>query len=75
MPIIGLLLGGMVSALLEAPTAPAWERFPFSRLVEPGGLMVESADEDGRGEEAKLGDDRKSPWTRAVVPMNQLSVM
>lgn len=73
MPTVGLALGGMVTALLAAPTAPAWERFPSSSLVGPGGLVVESEDEDGGGGEAGSGDNRKRPWTRDTVPMNQLS--
>lgn len=52
MPIVCLLLGGKVSALLESPTAPDCERFPSSSLIGPGDLMVESEDEDGGGEEA-----------------------
>lgn len=75
MPTTGLLLEGMVSTLLEAPTAAAWEILLSSGLIEPGGLMVESEDEDaGRGESGS-GDDRKILWTRGIVPMNQLSDM
>lgn len=73
MPTTGVLLEGMMGALLEAPTAPAWEIFLFSGLIGPGGLMVESEDEDAGCGEAGSGDDRKIPWTRGIVPMNQLS--
>lgn len=75
MPTTGLLLDGMVSALLEAPTTPTWEVFLSSGLIGPGGLMVESEDEDAGCGEAGSGDDRKIMWTRGIVPMNQLSDM
>lgn len=75
MPTTGLLLCGMVSALLEAPIALAWDRFLSSGLLGPAGLMVESEDEDADCGEAGSGDDRKILWTRGIVPMNQLSDM
>lgn len=75
MPTISSLGGSMVSALSEAPTAPAWEIFPSSGLIGPDGLMMESEDEDRGCGEAGLGDDRKSLWTWGIVPMNQLSDM
>lgn len=37
--------------------------------------MVESEGEDGEGGGAGLGDDRRSMWTRGIVPINQLSDM
>lgn len=76
MPTTGLLLGGMVGALLEAPVATAWGVFLSSGLIiGPGGLVVESEDDDAGCGEAGSADDRKSLWTRGIVPMNQLSDM
>lgn len=70
----GLLFGGMMGALLEAPVAPAWGVFLSSAIMGPGGLVVESEyDDAGGGGEVGSGDDRKRLWTRDTVPMNQLS--
>lgn len=86
---VGMVVGGAL--LLEAPVAaPAWGLFLSSGLltiiIGPGGgcLVVESEDDDDDNDdddddagcgEAGSGDDRKSLWTRGIVPMNQLSDM
>lgn len=75
MPTTGLLFGDMMGALLEAPVAPAWGVFLSSGIIGPGGLVVESEDDDAGCGEAGSGDDRKRLWTRDIVPMNQLSDM
>lgn len=85
--LVGMVVGGAL-LVLEAPVAPAaWGVFLPSGLIlviiGPGGgggcPVVESeddADDDDAGcGEAGSGDDRKSLWTRGIVPMNQLSDM
>lgn len=75
MPTVGLVLGGMVSALSAAATVPFLEGFASLSLIGLGDLTVESEDEDVGGGEAGLGDVLKRPWTRGTVPINQLSDM